>query len=198
MSENKPEEISEEEKLKILNNTADIQPITQESTQKEIVKSTLQNYIDLVNTAKTEKAKYLAAKEKFKIIKEDGTVKDVDRKPINNRKLFQIQKLRNAAIDFDSNKSEKGIDKVTIDGKEYTDPLDMQYDSQVLMAKYILGIEPEEYDDFIYEDDDSRTEKDEFGLRSVLDGCLLRAIHGSSFFHQSSNNVSSMTHQKKT
>lgn len=188
--ENKPEEISDEEKIKILNNTADIQPVTKETAQQEIVKNTLSSYIDLVNTAKTEKAKYLATKEKFKLIRLDGTVKECDRKPINNKKLFDIQKLRNAAVEFDINKDKKGIDKVTVLGKEYTDPLDLQYDSQVLMAKYILGIETEEeYDSFIYEDDDTRTEKDEFGLRSVLDGCLLRAIHGSSFFHQASNNV---------
>jgi hypothetical protein len=101
---------------------------------------------------------YLYKKNEFRIEFEGNKARIFQRLPLSSKDLREIQRLQ------DSNT------KV--------------FDRYRLSAKYSLGItDPIVFESAIWEDDPYLVkEKDVFGLRSVLDACMMRAIHGIAYF----------------
>jgi hypothetical protein len=74
--------------------------------------------------------------------------------------------------------------KIKVAGSEFDNVNDVLFEAFRRTADYCLGIEGDEYENAIWEDDPDHMEKDVYGLRSVLAACLLRAVHGVAYFPQ--------------
>ena len=160
---------------------------TETKSQTEIIKETLIDYFDMVSSARSERAKYLAKKNVYKIYNsEKDEIVEYQRFPLNSKQMREVQTLRMAAINFDSEPSKKKV----IGGTIYEDSTTMYFDAFRLMAKYGLHItDDNEYDSLNYEDDEELEKKDVWGLRAVLEGCLLRGTHGNAYFQDPSKSA---------
>lgn len=160
---------------------------TENKTQDQIIKETLIDYFDLVSNARSERAKYLAKKNVYKMYNsETNEIVEYQRFPLNSKQMREVQSLRMASLNFDSEATKKKI----INGITYEDSTTMYFDAFRLMAKYGLHItDDNEYDSLNYEDDEELEKQDVWGLRAVLEGCLLRSTHGNAYFHNPSKSA---------
>jgi hypothetical protein len=150
---------------------------------KQTIKDTQDKEISYILEASQiddKRSKYLAKKNEYKIIFEDGKEETFKRKPLTSKKNKEIDDLRSA---FASNRLETKT-KVKVNGKEFDNIQDVLYEAFKKTAEYCLGLTADQYDSGIWEDDPEYMKKDIYGLRSVLGACLLRAVHGVAYFPQ--------------
>lgn len=162
------------------NNNKDQQTITQsikEEQEKEV------SYVLEASQADDKRSKYLAKKNEYKIMFDDGHEETFKRIPLSSKKNKEIDDLRTAftSTRFDTSSNNK---KVKVAGKEYESASDVLYEAFRRTAQYCLGMTSEQYDSAIWEDDIEYVNRDIYGLRSVLGACLLRAVHGIAYFRQ--------------
>ncbi|MGD1837503.1 MAG: hypothetical protein ACPKPY_05535 [Nitrososphaeraceae archaeon] len=145
-------------------------------------------YILEAASASKQITSYLAKKDNFWIQFDDGTKKEFERKPLSTKQNKEIEKLRNIYTNF-SYYEQDG--HVIFNGKEYRDNIDVLYNGLYkLIAKYSLSIHSdEEFDSAIWENDANLIKEDIWGLKSVLEGVLLRNIGGLAYFRQPSKNL---------
>lgn len=161
---------------------------TQEQNQaiKEEQKKEL-SYILEASQADDKRTKYLAKKNEYIIMFDDGHTETFKRKPLSSKKNKEIDDLRSAFINNrfgrSSNSSSKDDSKIVINGKEFQTQNDVLFEAYSLTAQYCLGMTSDQYDSGIWEDDPELMAQGIFGLRSVLTACLLRAVHGIAYFH---------------
>lgn len=129
---------------------------------------------------------FLVKKESFNIQFDDGSVKIFHRKPLSSKRMKEIEDLSNLFSTFLTQFDTK-IKGVEFKGKVYHSKTDILFERYRLLAKFALGMSDEQFDEALWEDDPELTKKDIFGLRSILDACIMRTIHGIVYFHQPSN-----------
>lgn len=154
--------------------TAQQQEIKEEQ-QKEL------SYIMEASQADDKRTKYLAKKNEYRILFDDGHEETFKRKPLSSKKNKDIDDLRSAFINNRFGKNKDGT-KIIVNGREFETQNDVLFEAYRLTAEYCLGMTADQYDSGIWEDDPEWMEKDIYGLRSVLTACLLRAVHGIAYF----------------
>jgi SpoVK/Ycf46/Vps4 family AAA+-type ATPase len=159
------------------NNDDQINQAIKEEKQKEI------SYIMEASQIDDKRSKYLAKKNEYKVLFEDGKVKTFKRKPLSVRKNKEIDDLRSTFLANMRDLESRG-QKITVAGSEFDNVNDVLFEAFKRTASYCLDINGEEYDNAIWEDDPDYMKKDVYGLRSVLAACLLRAVHGVAYFPQ--------------
>lgn len=133
--------------------------------------------------ASSERSKYLAKQNSYTIMMGNGQPKTVKRMPLSAKRNKEIEDLRSAFMTYKDTSEDKPI---TINGKEFKSRSDILFEAYKKTANYCLGLTDEEHDDAIWEDDDEYVKKGIFGTRSIIEGCLLRAVHGIAHFSQPS------------
>lgn len=149
--------------------------------QKEV------SYIVEASQADDKRTKFLAKLNEYNIAFEDGSSKTFKRKPLSSRKNKEIDDLRStfSSYRFDNNKGDRGDNKkIKVNNEEFDNVSDVLYEAFKRTAKYCLGMTDEEYDSAIWEDDQAYLDQGIYGLRSILAGCLMRAVHGIAYFRQ--------------
>lgn len=138
------------------------------------------SYVLEASQADDKRSKYLAKKNEYIIVFDDGSEETFKRKPLSSRKNKEIDDLRSAFLahktDFNS--------KIKVGDQSFDNINDVLYEAFRRTAMYCLGMKAEQYDIAIWEDDPELVKRDVYGLRSVLAACLLRAVHGIAYFHQ--------------
>lgn len=105
---------------------------------------------------------YLNKINEFKIEFDGGIVKILERRPLTSKNIREIQRIRQKSSSFDA-----------------------LFISYQLLARYSLDISTQdEFDSAIWQDDPELIEQKDkvFGLKSVLDACMLRAINGIAYY----------------
>jgi hypothetical protein len=148
-----------------------------EEKQKEV------SYIMEASQIDDKRSKYLAKKNEYKVLFEDGKTKTFKRKPLSVRKNKEIDDLRSVFL-INMRDLESKRKKITVAGQEFDNVNDILFEAFRRTADYCLGIQGESYENAIWEDDPDYMEKDVYGLRSILAACLLRAVHGVAYFPQ--------------
>jgi vacuolar-type H+-ATPase subunit I/STV1 len=136
------------------------------------------SYILEASQIDDKRSKYLAKKNDYTIAFEDGSTENFKRKPLSSRKNKEIDDLRTA---FAQNRSDLRA-KVKVNGQVFETIQDVLYEAFIKTAEYCLGMDKQKFETALWEDFDEYTDKDIYGLRSVLGACLLRAVHGSVYF----------------
>lgn len=145
------------------------------------------SYVLEASQADDKRTKYLAKKNEYNIMFDDGHEETFKRKPLSSKKNKEIDDLRSS---FTNNRfsrikdgSSGGKEKIMVNGREFETQNDVLFEAFRLTAQYCLGMTSDQYDDAIWEDDEEYIkEKNIYGLRSVLIACLLRAVHGIAYF----------------
>lgn len=134
--------------------------------------------------ADDKRTKYLAKKNEYNIMFDDGHTEIFKRKPLSSRKNKEIDDLRSAFINnrFGRNNKDDSNNKIIVSGREFETQNDILFEAYNLTAQYCLGMTSDQYDNAIWEDDPDLINQDIFGLRSVLTACLIRAVHGIAYF----------------
>ena len=160
------------------------------TTQTEILNKAIKeeqakelSYILEAGSASAERIKYLAKKNKYKIALDNGSKKTVTRIPLSARKNKEIEDIRTA---FATNRFVTKDNPVKIGSKTFTNRSDILFEAYKKTAEYCLNISEKEYETVIWEDFDEYIEEDVWGLRSIVEACLLRAVHGIAHFRQPS------------
>jgi len=161
------------------------QPLEKDQISKDIsdAKEQEMTYVLEISQTDEKRSKYLAKKNEYKIIYDDGKEETVTRKPLSSRKNKEIDDLR---IAYFNNRTSN--DKIMALGKEYDTANDILYEAFKRTAMYCLGLTAAQYDMAIWEDHPDYMKRDIFGLRSILAACLLRAVHGVAYFLPPSKN----------
>lgn len=165
------------------------QTITQDeqTTVQEIkqIKNDEISYILETSQTDDKRSKYLAKKNDYKIIFDDGKTQTFKRKPLSSRKNKEIDDLRSAFISNQRSTVSTIINKkVNVNGKTFDNANDILFEAYRLTAVYCLGMNDSQYDSAIWEDEPEYMDKGIYGLRSILTACLLRAVHGVAYFPQ--------------
>lgn len=108
---------------------------------------------------------YLNKLNEFKVEFDGGIVKRLERKPLSSKNIKEVERIR---ASWSSSSSH----------------FDILFASYRVLARYGLGISTQdEFDCAIWEDDPELVQKHKvFGLKSVLDACLLRAMNGIAYY----------------
>lgn len=141
------------------------------------------SYILEASQADDKRTKYLAKKNEYNIVFDDGHTEIFKRKPLSSKKNKEIDDLRSAFINNRFGKSKDGS-KIIVNGREFENQSDVLFEAYKITAEYCLGMTSEQYDNAIWEDDPQYMDQDTYGLRSILTSCLLRAVHGIAYFPQ--------------
>ena len=141
------------------------------------------SYMREASKASDERTKYLAKKNSYTIVFDDGTRKTVNRKGLSNKKNREIDDLRTAFATTTKIDPEKPL---KVAGYEFISVGDIVFTAFQKTAEYCLGLTAEEYDEAIAEDEDELIKDDVWGTRSIILACLVRAVHGQAYFHQPS------------
>jgi hypothetical protein len=104
---------------------------------------------------------YLNKLNEFNIEFDGGVIKTLERRPLSSKNIREVERIRQKAVSFDT-----------------------LIKSYQLLARYSLGIAmQEEFDSAIWEDDPELIQQSKvYGLKSVLDACILRAINGIAYY----------------
>ena len=107
---------------------------------------------------------YLQKQNEFKIEFDGGRTKVFQRQPLSSKRIREIQNIQDVSESFSAGRRLLTVYR--------------------LCAKYCLGITNDiEFESAILEDDPDRVQSQKiFGLKSVLDACLLRAVHGIAYY----------------
>ena len=162
--------------------------ITKEEQLQQDIKTVQEKEISYVleaSQADDRRTKYLAKKNEYNIIFDDGHEETFKRKPLSSKKNKEIDDLRssftNSRFNRIGNNSIK--EKLIVNGREFENQNDVLFEAFRLTAEYCLGMSSDQYDNAIWEDDEEYIkEKEVYGLRSILIACLLRAVHGIVYF----------------
>ena len=145
-----------------------------EEQQKEI------SYILETSRIDDKRSKFLAKKNEYQVIFDDGKVQTFKRKPLSSRKNKEIDDLRSAFISSQRSSSSSSITnilgggkKTTVNGKEFDNYNDLLFEAYKLTAMYCLGMTEKQYDASIWEDEPEYMDRGIYGLRSILTACLL-------------------------
>jgi hypothetical protein len=154
-----------------------------EEQQKEI------SYILEASQADDKRSKFLAKQNEYKIMFEDGKTQTFKRKPLSARKNKEIDDLRSAFISHQRSTTTTTAStifntKIEVNGKTFDNANDILFEAYKVTAEYCLGMTEKQYDSAIWEDEPEYMDKGIYGLRSILTGVLLRAVHGVAYFPQ--------------
>lgn len=169
---------------------------TNNENQQQLIEQEIQDekeeqlgYILESGKASRQRVEYLAKKNEYNVAFEDGSIKTVKRKPLSAKKNKDIEDLRSA---FSSSRKyedefEKEGKKIVVNGQEFNNRVDILFEAYKKTAEYCLGITSDEYDSLLWEDDENLIKnKDVFGIKSIVEACLMRTVHGIAYFHQTS------------
>lgn len=154
------------------NNSLEAGQEIREAQEKEL------SYIMEVNKINEQRSKYLAKKNEFKIMFDNGKDETFTRKPLSAKKNREIDELR-------SNFTKPGTN-IKINGKTYQDGYAILHESYKKTAEYCLGLTADQYDSAIWEDFPEYMDRDIYGLQSILMSCWIRSIHGVAYFPHAS------------
>lgn len=140
------------------------------------------SYIMEASQADDKRTKFLAKKNEYKIIFDDGKEEIFKRKPLSSKKNKEIDDLRSAFINNRYGKTSDGTNRIVVNGRFFENQSDVLFEAYRMTAEYCLGMTSDQYDSAIWEDDPEFMDRDIYGLRSVLTACLLRAVHGIAYF----------------
>ena len=165
------------------NNNNEIQGTDELSKQILEKQSQELSYMTEASKASDERTKYLAKKNSYTIVFDDGTRRTVQRKGLSNKKNKEIDDLRTAFALTNRIDPDKPL---KVAGYEFTSVGDIVFTAFQKTAEYCLGLTAEEYDNAIAEDDEELVKEDVWGTRSIILACLVRAVHGLAYFHNPS------------
>lgn len=131
--------------------------------------------------ASSERVKYLAKKNEYNVMMGDGKSRTLRRIPLSAKKNKELEDLRSAFMTYKDTTQEN---PVTINGIVFTSRSDILFEAYKKCALYSLGLTEDEYNDAVWEDDDEYMKKDIWGTRSIIEGILLRSVHGIAHFSQ--------------
>ena len=169
-------------------------PITQ---QQELIqeiqdeKEQQLGYILEAGKASKQRVEYLAKQNEYKIAFDDGKTRTIKRKPLSAKKNKEIEDLRSG---FSSSKNyeeeyEKEGKKFKVSGQEFDTRADILFEAYKKCAMHCLGVTEKEYDSMIWEDDEEQEKKGVFGIKSIIEACMMRSVHGTAYFHQPSKST---------
>jgi hypothetical protein len=164
----------------------------QEQIVKEIQeeKEEQLSYILDATKASKQRLEYLAKKDEYNVQLDDGSIKTLKRKPLSARKNKEIEDLRTAfssSRKYEDEFEEQGK-TIKVNGQEFNSRSDVLFEAYKKTAMYCLGVTETEYDSMNWEDTEELEEKDIFGIKSIVEACLMRTVHGIAYFHQPSKN----------
>lgn len=148
-----------------------------EEKQKEV------SYIMEASQIDDKRSKYLAKKNEYKVLFDDGSIETFKRKPLSVRKNKEIDDLRSVFLTTMRDVENK-TQKIRVGDQEFDNVNDVLFEAFKRTASYCLGIDNDSYEVAIWEDDPEYMKQDVYGLRSILAACLLRAVHGVAYFPQ--------------
>jgi hypothetical protein len=167
-------------------------PTIQEQLVKEIQeeKGDDLTYILDASKASKQRTEYLAKQSEYKIAFDNGKTKTFKRKPLTAKKNKEIEDLRSAFTSSRNyeNEYEKEGKKFKVNRQEFDSRSDILFEAYKKCAMYCLGVTEDEYDSMIWEDDEELESKQVFGIKSIIEACMMRTVHGISYFHQPSKN----------
>jgi hypothetical protein len=173
------------------NNNANIETQLDQAAQagqeiREVQEKEL-TYIMEVGQINDKRTKYLAKKNEYKIMFDDGTEQTFTRKPLSSKKNKEIDELRSG---FTSRFNASGglNNKIKIGSRTFDDSMAVLHEAYKKTAEYCLGLKEEQYDSAIWEDFPEYMDKDIYGLQSILVACWIRSIHGVAYFPHASKN----------
>ena len=106
---------------------------------------------------------YLQKQNQFRIEFDGGRTKVFQRQPLSSKRIREIQNIQDVTESYSAGRRLLSVYR--------------------LCAKYCLGITNDiEFESAIWEDDPDLQSQKIFGLKSVLDACLLRAVHGIAYY----------------
>ena len=143
-----------------------------EAQQKEL------SYIMEVGQVSEKRSKYLAKKNEYKVMFDDGQHETFKRRPISSKKNKEIDELRSKFTMLGTN--------IKIGDSTYADGMAILHEAYKKTAEYCLGLDGKKYDNAIWEDFEEYMDKDIYGLQSILIACWMRSIHGIAYFPQAS------------
>jgi hypothetical protein len=172
------------------NNNIDQQQPQQQQLIQEIQeeKEEQLSYILDASKASKQRLEYLAKKNEYNVQFDDGSVRTIKRKPLSAKKNKEIEDLRAAfssSRKYENEFEEKGK-KIKVNEQEFNNRSDILFEAYKKTAMYCLGLTEQEYDSLIWEDIEELEEKDIFGIKSIVEACLMRTVHGIAYFHQPS------------
>lgn len=149
------------------------------------------SYILDASKASKQRLEYLAKKNEYTVQFDNGKTKTIKRKPLSAKKNKEIEDLRSA---FSSSRKyeeefERDGKKIIINGQEFNSRVDILFEAYKKTSEYALGLKPEEYDSIIWEDDEELEKKDIFGIKSIVEACLMRTVHGIAYFRHPSKSI---------
>lgn len=172
-------------------NHTNLEPGDQTTVQEDEIKQIKNDEVSyILETSRIDdkRSKFLAKKNEYKVIFDDGKEETFKRKPLSSRKNKEIDDLRSSFI---INQRGAGIGggtttttKIKVNGKVFDNANDLLFEAYRLTAIYCLGMTDNQYDSAIWEDEPEYMDKGIYGLRSILTACLLRAVHGVAYFPQ--------------
>lgn len=149
------------------------------------------SYILDASKASKQRLEYLAKKNEYKIQFDDGSIRTVKRKPLSAKRNKEIEDLRSAfssSRKYEDEYEEKG-QQININGQKFNTRVDILFEAYKKTAIYCLGLTEDEYDSVIWEDDEQLEKDDIFGIKSIVEACLMRTVHGIAYFRQPSKNT---------
>jgi DNA gyrase/topoisomerase IV subunit A len=152
-----------------------------EEQQKEI------SYILEASQIDDKRSKFLAKQNEYKVRFDDGKIHTFKRKPLSVRKNKEIDDLRSAFVANQRSTIAAATvfnKKISVNGKTFDNTNDILFEAYKLTAEYCLGMTEKQYDSAIWEDEPDDMDNGIYGLRSILTGVLLRAVHGVAYFPQ--------------
>ena len=106
---------------------------------------------------------YLQKQNEFRIEFDGGRTKVFQRQPLSSKRIREIHNIQDISESFSAGRRLLSVYR--------------------LCAKYCLNITNDiEFESAIWEDDPDLQSQKIFGLKSVLDACLLRAVHGIVYY----------------
>jgi hypothetical protein len=145
-------------------------------------------YILDAGKASKQRVEYLAKQNEYKVAFDNGKTRSIKRKPLSAKKNREIEDLRSA---FTSSRNyedeyEKAGKKFKVGSQEFDNRADILFEAYKKCAIHCLGVTEEEYDSMIWEDDEEQEKKGIFGIKSIIEACMMRSVHGTAYFHQPS------------
>lgn len=149
------------------------------------------SYILDASKASKQRLEYLAKKNEYKLQFDDGSIKTFKRKPLSAKRNKEIDDLRTAfssSRKYEDEYEAKG-QPIIVNGQKFNTRTDILFEAYKKTAIYCLGLTENEYDSVIWEDDEELEKDDIFGIKSIVEACLMRTVHGIAYFRQPSKNT---------
>jgi hypothetical protein len=173
------EELQEEDNKPISSQQEELIQEIQDEKEQQL------GYILDAGKASKQRVEYLAKQNEYKVAFDNGKTRSIKRKPLSAKKNREIEDLRSA---FTSSRNyedeyEKAGKKFKVSGQEFDNRADILFEAYKKCAIYCLGVTEDEYDSMIWEDDEEQEKKGVFGIKSIIEACMMRSVHGTAYFH---------------